>query len=256
MGKIKFIRNIIEKLSRNIRIKRRLPKNFGSIPFYISPDSQLRYLKLNKYKAFGEDLLHVIENHVNENSVVWDIGANVGVFTFASAFKAKEVVAIEADLFLASLLNKSQKLKKNRGRNIKILPVAISDEISISKFEIAERGRASNSLAYSSPNSRLTKGGVREVNFVPTFTLDSLLKVFKKPTLIKIDVEGAELKVLKGMEKILKDIRPDLYIEVGSEYVDEITELLVRNNYQLFNESGLSIKKCIFNTIAINTMNS
>lgn len=46
---------------------------------------------------------------------MWDIGANVGVFTFASAFKAKEVIAIEADLFLVHLLNKSKKLSKNNG---------------------------------------------------------------------------------------------------------------------------------------------
>jgi FkbM family methyltransferase len=248
------VRNIIEKLSRNIIVKRKLPKIFGSIPFYISPDSQLRYLKINKYDAFGENLLNVVKNHVNENSVVWDIGANVGVFTFASAFKAKEVVAIEADLFLVHLLNKSKKLSKNNRKNIKILPVAISDEISISKFEIAERGRASNSLTYSNPNSRLTKGGVREINFVPTFTLDYLLNFFNTPTLIKIDVEGAELKVLKGMEKILKDFGPMLYIEVGLEYVDEITALLVKNNYQLYNELGRGIKKCNFNTVAIKSL--
>ena len=252
MGKIsKILRKIVEKLVRNITIKRKLPKIFGSIPFYISPDSQLRYLKINKYHAFGKSLLNVVEKYVNENSVVWDIGANVGVFTFASAFKAKEVVAIEADLFLVNLLYKSKRLSKNKYKNIKILPVAVSDDISISKFEIAERGRASNSLTYSNPNSRLTKGGVREVNFAPTFTLDYLLNFFIAPTLIKIDVEGAELMVLKGMEKILKDFGPMLYIEVGLEFVDEITDLLLKNKYQLYNELGQGIKKCNFNTIAI-----
>lgn len=63
MEKMKIMRNIIEKLSRNIIIKRKLPKIFGSIPFYISPDSQLRYLKINKYDAFGENLLNVVKTH-------------------------------------------------------------------------------------------------------------------------------------------------------------------------------------------------
>lgn len=117
---------------------------------------------------------------------------NIGLFTFASAFKAKEVVAIKADLFLVHLLNKPKKSSKNNHKNIKILTIAISDEISIGKFEIAVRVRASNSLTYSNPNSRLTKGGVREINFVPTFTLDYLLNFFNTPTLIKIDEERAE----------------------------------------------------------------
>jgi len=251
-----MIRKILEKLGRNIILKRRLPKKFGNVPIYITPDSQLRYLKINKYNAFGKNLLKIVEKNINNNSVVWDIGANVGVFTFASAFTAKygEVLAIEPDIFLANMLNKSRKLSANKLKNINILPVAISDEISINKFEIAERGRASNSLASADSKSRSSKGGIREINFVPTFTLDYLLNFFKKPTLIKIDVEGAELKVLKGMKKIIEEVGPILYIEVGDEFVDEITDLLIINNYQLYNEDGKSIKKCTFNTLAVKSI--
>jgi len=56
------------------------------------------------------------------------------------------------------------------------------------------------------------------------------------------------------MEKIPEDFRPILYIEVLLEYIDEITDLLVKNNYQLYNELGLGAKKCNFNTIAINSL--
>lgn len=249
-----MIRKIAEKLARNKIVKRHMPKEFGGSPFYITPESQLRYLNPNKYKAFGKELLEVIKRYVNKDSIVWDIGANVGVFTFATAGIIKsgsgEVLAIEADVFLANMLNNSRLLEENKNINIKILPIAVSESIGISQFEIAQRGRASNSLASSDSISRTSKGGVRFMNYVPTFTVDSLLSDFKAPTLIKIDVVGAELFVIKGMGKILQEIRPLIYIEVGDEHIDSITEILKTNNYELYDESENKIDKCVFNTLA------
>jgi FkbM family methyltransferase len=249
-----MIRKIVEKLARNKILKRHMPNEFGGLPFYITPESQLRYLNPNKYKAFGKELLGVVSRYVNKDSVVWDIGANVGVFTFASAGLIKngsgEILAIEADIFLANMLNTSRLLDKNKNINIKILPIAVSESIGISQFEIAQRGRASNSLASSDSISRTSKGGVRFMNYVPTFTIDSLLNDFKAPTFIKIDVEGAELFVIKGMSKILQEIKPIIYIEVGDEHIDEITKILKTNNYELYDESENKIEKCVFNTLA------
>ena len=65
-------------------------------------------------------------------------------------------------------------------------------------------------------------GGIREKQYVPPLTLDTLLKSFAKPDFIKMDVEGSELFALNGGSKVISSIRPVFYIEVGQNISDEI----------------------------------
>lgn len=67
-------------------------------------------------------------------------------------------------------------------------------------------------------------------------SLDAMLPVEVKPDLIKIDVEGAELGVLKGMSRILKS-RPNLFIELHGNFFKEPAEL-VRPVFQLLEPLG------------------
>lgn len=159
-----MIRKIVKRIVRNKVIKRYMPEEFGAIPFYITSESQLRYRKLNKYEAFGKELLNIVKQYVAKDSFVWDIGVNVGVFTFVLVGIIKngngEVVVVEADMSLANLLNRSKLLDSNKNINIKILPIAVFSQIGINKFEIASRGRALNNLASSNFINRDSKGGL------------------------------------------------------------------------------------------------
>ena len=249
-----MIRVLAEKLSRQRILKRRLPSRFSSTPLYVSPDSQLKYLKLGS-GAFDQDLLTIADQYINEYSQVWDIGANVGVFAFAAASLAKRgaVLAVEADIWLAQLMKKSLALKKNNKLNLKILPSAISDQCGVATFFISKRGRALNSL-------KIVGGGIiegiRDEVVVPTLTLDSLLDFFHAPSFIKIDVEGAEAYVLRGSRKILEYIRPVIYIEVCSEANEEVMAIFNEWNYILFDgskniEEQEPLSVCKFNTLAI-----
>ena len=91
---------------------------------------------------------------------------------------------------------------------------------------------------------------------VPTLTLDTLLDYFSYPTFLKIDVEGAEALVLKGAKRLLSEIRPTIYIEVGSEHDKAVTKILIESDYALF-DGSLPIREqkpatsCAFNTIAV-----
>ncbi len=83
-----------------------------------------------------------------------------------------------------------------------------------------------------------------------------MLSVFPPPSFIKIDVEGAEQTVLEGARKLLEQFRPKLYIEVGAQHVDGVSELLQSFDYQFFNGaralSGQQPRsRCVFNTLAI-----
>ena len=250
---MKIIRKIIQRISHGKVLKRTITVSGKPTPLYVSPDAQLKYLKVG-IKAFDHDLIQIAERFLEENSIVWDIGANVGVFTFASAAVASKgtIVAVEADIWLASILRKSARLKHYRNSDIRVLPVAMSEADGTAKFIIAAAGRASNTLKSVYGGGRTQMGGTREEQYVPTLRLDTLLTSMPKPDFIKIDVEGAELMVIKGASRITSEIRPVFYIEVGNEVSAKIFNLFAEQNYIAVSPEGEVLKGlCTFNTFFI-----
>jgi FkbM family methyltransferase len=189
---------------------------------YVSPDSQLRYLKGN----FDADLVALGRENCSADSVVWDIGANCGVLSFSVA-GAGQIVAVEADPFLASLLQQSVAMN---GVPVAIVPAAAwSAPGELASFTIAARGRASNHLTVTGGNGN---PGERARLTVPTISLDSLLENFRPPTLVKIDVEGAEAAVLAGAKRLLAEVRPRFYLEIASDR-DDIAPALRAAGYRM-----------------------
>jgi FkbM family methyltransferase len=234
---MEFLRRCVEKLSRGKRFKRYIYVSAARIPIFVSPDAQLKYLKSGA-SSFDQDLISIAEAFIGDESVVWDIGANVGVFTYAAASLAKRgsVVAVEADIWLADLLGRTKRLSDYRNIDIRILPVAISNNDGVAVLQIASRGRASNALEEVEGRSQM--GGVREKQYVPCLMLDTLLESLPAPEFIKIDVEGAEVMVLQGAGRMLSEIRPVIYMEVGPTTRDSVLSAMKKLDYMAFSPSG------------------
>lgn len=250
-----MFRSFAEKLARNLVFRRRLPREFGYRPLFVTPDSALSYLKPG-YGAF-KDLIVIAKDSVYEGDYVWDIGGNVGLFSFMAAHKVGSdgnVVCVEPDPCLASLVQRSAMLRRNRDRAIHVLCTAASSRCEIANFCIAARGRSSSALENTA--LRTQSGGTRHRQFVPTITLDSMLSVFPPPTFLKIDVEGAEALVLQGGQRVLKDCRPRIYIEVGPQQSVAVSSMLHSYDYQLYDgdkqiADQMPRQQCPFNTLAI-----
>jgi FkbM family methyltransferase len=242
-------------MARGQTIKRHLPASLGGLPLYVSPDAALQYLKPGK-AALNPHLLQIAHEEIRADSIVWDIGACVGVFTFAAASitRTGSVVAVEPDIWLAHLILRSHTLRQNRSLNVTVLPVAVSDKDGVASFLIAERGRSSNALEFAGGRSQM--GGARMKLTVPTLRLDTMLNYFDQPSFIKIDVEGAEIVALLGAKRILTEVRPLFYIEVDEEQTSTVTQIFSNANYVLF-DGSLSksarqpIDRCVFDTLAI-----
>jgi FkbM family methyltransferase len=160
----------------------------------------------------------MVRELVRPEMTVWDIGANVGLFSFAAASLGAQVVAVEADIWLANLMQRSVLLNK---LPVTVLPAAVSDRQGVSKLYLSDHGRASNSLSGSGPTQT-----------VVTVTLDWMLDHFAAPQVLKIDVEGAEYAVLSGAGKVLRS-RPLIFCEV-TEHHDLIGELLRGAGYEFY----------------------
>jgi len=71
------------------------------------------------------------------------------------------------------------------------------------------------------------------------------------PTVVKIDVEGAELAVLQGAPRLLRQSRPDLLVEVASEEANkrQVWEILVREGYRCFHVDHLARQRRAIDTL-------
>jgi FkbM family methyltransferase len=175
--------------------------------------------------------------------IVVDVGAHYGRYTLIAAKRIGQkgkVIAIEADPKNFDMLNKNVKLNELSAANVITVHYAASSTESKVKLSIPEK--ISGHTIYSTIiSSRAPTEKFIEIN---ANTLDNLLKendiMQENVNWIKIDVEGAELEVLKGATNILaksKDI--SILIEIhkiedGKTLYEPIMDLL--NNYHFKKE--------------------
>lgn len=252
-----FVRRLVEIALGPFVVRRKLPREAGAGLIAVSARvGGLKYL-FKRALHWDPELLNVAAILVKDGQYVWDVGANVGLFSRAAAFHAGsngQVLSIEADIDAVMLLNKTVKYNSPSHSKITVLPVAVSDSVGIVSFAIAKRARAANSIE---GHGSTQTGGVREVRTLPCTTLDSLLQNITAPDVLKIDVEGAELRVLNGAGNVLQNIRPVIYCEVAENNKAEVTRLFASNGYRLWNGDSFygtsfpEIANAARNTVAI-----
>lgn len=248
-----MIRRLVESSLRGIRFRRRLPKAFNRVPIVVSPSCGLRYLRPNLARV-DPSLLRLADNYVKPGSVVWDVGANAGLFAFASAAKAGPagaVYAFEADNELVTMLYASTALQPSTSSPVTVVPVAVAKAVEPRTFAMAKRSRSTNHLSgYGGPSA----GGVREERTVMAMSLDWGLDYFRAPAVLKIDVEGAELEVLNGAEKVLRDIKPVIICEASGGSSIAVAQILHRHGYRITNgdlpDDGKDLDTSPWNTLA------
>lgn len=244
-----ILRSTLKYLFRGTAFKRRLP---GGTRIFVTTESQLAWLKPGRL-AFDSELLRIVDEFILPNSIVWDIGANIGVFSFAAAAKGAKVLAIEADPVMVSLMLRSKALPSNKKLKLEVLSAAVSDRAGVSKLQFSPNGRAGNALVAvidTQPGRKFSKESV----LVPTVTLDKLLSL-SNPSFVKIDVEGAELLVLQGASRLLENVRPTIYCECYKENATKTAAIFHRYRYKLFDGSSVAPRKQIslpeYNTLAV-----
>jgi FkbM family methyltransferase len=247
------MRAVFERATHRIVVPRRMPPPFSGARIYVSTEGGLRYLA----RAMADTdpaLLRLAAEVVRPGSTVWDVGANVGLFSFASAAAAGpggRVLAVEPDPVMAGLLRRSAAVNSGLAP-VEVLPAAISEELSVARFHVARRNRATNHLdGFGSGKI----GSVRTTQLVLTVTLDWLAARFPAPDVIKIDVEEAELAVLAGGSRVLQQ-SPTVICEVAGQNTAAVWDLLTAHGYAVYDGDLLPgqrsrLAAAPFNTLAI-----
>lgn len=175
----------------------------------------------------------------NDEGVFLDIGANLGqtLIHFHAGNSRLKYIGFEPESYCVVFLKKLIEL--NKFNKSLIVPVGISNNNRLLKLH-------SSSITDSGSTLREDIGFSRKLFYsvVPTFKLDDVLMDLnvKRVSLMKIDVEGFELEVLKGMEKTLKTNRPLIICEIlfrnpedsHEKYLQrsrELVEVLTKSDY-------------------------
>jgi len=187
----------------------------GWVPFESSSTPEFQFWK-------GLDL---------RGQVVYDIGAFHGLLTLYFSRNAKQVVAWEPNSHNRRRLEEN--LRLNSFSNVTVRPYGLS-----SRSMQAQMSFDSLAPGTASIDTAMARGGERET--IELRTLDEE-QGLEPPSLIKIDVEGFELEVLKGASRTLTypDGRPRLFLEMhGADQADKrmrvraIVEHLWRLDYR------------------------
>jgi FkbM family methyltransferase len=197
-------------------------------------------------------LLRLASEVVQPGSTVWDIGANVGLFSFAAAVAAGpvgHVLAVEPDPIMAALLRRSAAVNSGHAP-VEIVPAAVSENVTIARFHVARRNRATNHLAGFGSGET---GGVRSTHLVMTVTLDWLAARFPAPDVIKIDVEDAEMAVLAGGAQLLRS-SPAIICEVTARNAKPVWRLLDSRGYALYDGDRLPAERRPMTTAPFSTL--
>lgn len=138
--------------------------------------------------------------------LVFDIGANVGDKTDVFLRLGAKVVAVDPDeANLVTLANRFHRYRL-RPYPVQIVGTAVSEDCTPKEFRIHTPGSALNTLSAKWADTLQETARYGAVAFegsrmVPCTTLDALIQHYGQPAYIKIDVEGHEAGVLKGLSR-------------------------------------------------------
>lgn len=140
-------------------------------------------------------LIDWIRKNLDERDIFWDVGANIGSVTLISAIHCREVVAFEPDTRLSKRLHDN--IRANQIKNVQVLNIALSDCAGETSLYLGPENN-------SGMNSMLAIPGSTQIQ-IKTNTIDQLTEKnsLPFPTVMKVDVEGAEFLVFSGAKKTL-----------------------------------------------------
>jgi FkbM family methyltransferase len=191
------------------------------------------------YNIFEAQYEKCIEAILVNANVILDVGANIGQYALYFASKGKKVYAFEP---MPSMIEKlTRHISLNHLENqITLIPKALTSENGTLKFSLPKSensGTASLVLGRSQNTDEIIE--------VEGVTLDTLIgsgMVTTPVDLIKIDIEGAELYALRGMQGLLsKEHKPVLILEMNEDMMnmagyhpDDIVDFLAPFGYKAY----------------------
>jgi FkbM family methyltransferase len=193
----------------------------------------------NYFEGGGEpEVQAVLREQLRPGMIFYDVGANIGFFSLLAARlvgKEGRVVAFEADPEVAG------RLREHVARNA-FGWIAVEEKAVWSEPRTVYFARTDPATSPDRGLGHVVAAGSDDTIRVSAESLDDYIKTQRAPDFLKCDVEGAEVEVFRGAQRLLKEKRPGIICEMHS---DENQRVVVEE----FSRYGYSCKPCGTNHI-------
>jgi FkbM family methyltransferase len=191
-----------------------------------------RYEESYRTADYESAVQKFLAEHLRRGDTFYEVGAHIGFLSLGAARLVGaegEVVAFEADP--ENIARIEQHLNRNSLAQARVVPQAVWSGAGMLRFERASHLSSRNTGAVQ---EEPTPGRTFDEIEVEAVALDDYVRGRRPPSLIKIDVEGAEMHVLKGAERLISEQRPLVLCEVHSaELAVQVEKWLFEKGYAL-----------------------
>lgn len=165
-----------------------------------------------------------LKQNCSPNAVLWDVGSNVGAYTMLAAKLSTKMRVVAFEPFVPTFAQLWENTVLNQVTD-QVIPlcVGLSDETGLTTISVNDPRPGSASHAFGGNSGKLTQPvwGIRG---------DDIPRLVQAPppTMLKIDTDGHEVSVLRGMHSILRDpTLTTVLVEVDSAATEKESEALV-----------------------------
>lgn len=192
---------------------------------YMPQCEHLSYI-LGRYEPH---IVQVLAKHLEPGMVCFDVGAHIGYLSLTMSQLVGpngKVVSFEASPTNYRALQAN--IQSNQIQNMQAIHKAVSNQPEMVRFATFDYSLVGHIATDDTP----ADGKIEEVEAV---SIDDCIfnQGFRAPDLIKIDVEGAEVKVFNGMLETLRYYRPIVLAEVRDAYMEELADIANRYDYEI-----------------------
>lgn len=190
----------------------------------VSPAESLSYI----LGTAEPELQSAIRKYVSVGATVYDIGANIGYVSLSLAKRVGPTGCVFAfEPMPENLASLRENIANNSFANIHVIEAAASDASGTAQIRMADNLSMASLVWHRNNPSAQTLS-------VQTVVIDELVEAneLRPPSFVKIDVEGAEGLVLRGMQRTIASAKPVLFVECSDLGRETTWKLLGALNYR------------------------
>ena len=181
------------------------PLDYRKKDLLLHIDSPREYFIRSHSCAKEPGTIDWLESNVTNDTILYDIGANVGAYSLVAASLGATVYAFEPAYQNFYQLNRNVSLNK-LDHKIKCFPIGLSSQSKLASFKYFETSPGTSKCYYNEDDYFHLDLKVEVEKSTMIFSLDEFIKNFSlpSPTMLKIDVDGGEGDVVSGAIKTLR----------------------------------------------------